>query len=75
MPAVARPHVRIQVGQGIQLAQLEGLLQHIVASQPGGCRTCGLGGFDFSIVVNPDPELALKAITGAPGVTGLTVGF
>ena len=35
MPGVARPHVRIQVAQGIQLAQLEGLLKNIVASQPG----------------------------------------
>lgn len=75
MPGVARPHVRIQVAQGIQLAQLEGLLKNIVASQPGGCRTCGLGGFDFSILVNPDPELQLKPIVGAAGVTGLTVGY
>jgi hypothetical protein len=73
MPPVVRPHVRVQVGKGIKFTELEGLLRSIVELQPGGCRTCGLTGFDFSIVVNPDPTLG-KKLNGVPGVTGVTIG-
>jgi hypothetical protein len=74
MASAPRPHVRLQVEHGIQLEQLQNLVNHIVQLQPGGCRTCGLGGFDFSIVVDPDPALT-KGFHGAPGVTGFTAEF
>jgi len=74
MALAAKPHVRFQVEKNIQLEQLEGLLKRIVEAQPGGCRTCGLAGFDFSIVVDPGPAFARK-LEGVPGVSGMTVGF
>lgn len=73
---VVKPHVRISVNKGIKYAQLEGLLKQIVEAQPGGCRDCGLLGFDFSIIVsNPDPKLKLGGLDGLPGVKGFTVGY
>ncbi len=68
----ARSTVRIQVKNGIQLKDLNTMIERIVG--PSGCRTCGLGGFDLHFVVDPGPELALnKELQGAPGFEGVII--
>jgi hypothetical protein len=74
MAAAPRPTVRVQVTHGIELKNLATLIERMVA--PTGCRTCGLGGFDLSFVVTPDPELAIqKELHGVHGFEGATVSF
>lgn len=74
MAAAPRPTVRVQVTHGIELKNLATLIERVVG--PTGCRTCGLGGFDLSFVVDPDPTLAIqKELHGAPGFEGATVSF
>ena len=74
MAAAPRPTVRVQVTHGIELKSLTAIIERVVG--PSGCRTCGLGGFDISFVVDPDPTLgAVKHLAGAPGVEGATISF
>jgi hypothetical protein len=74
MAAAPRPTVRVQVAHGIELKSLVTILEKAIG--PTGCRTCGLGGFDLSFVVDPDPALTVqKTLAGTPGFEGATVSF
>ncbi len=73
MPVAARPTVRVQVTKGIEIKNLMQLIEKIAG--PHGCRTCGLGGFDISFVVDPDPTIQVKGLAGSPGFEGATVSF
>ena len=74
MATAPRPTVRVQVAHGVELKNLTVMIEKLIG--PTGCRTCGLGGFDLSFVVDPAPELAVtKGLAGAPQFEGATVSF
>jgi len=74
MAVAPRPTVHVQVAHGIDIKSLTAILEKAIA--PTGCRTCGLGGFDISFVVDPAPDFAIqKSLAGAHGFEGATVSF